>query len=945
MKLIRISLVVLTGIIFLSRPADAQFKRLGEKLAKKLVQKELDKADEKADSVKFNYAISLSDNATLFETRDFIQKNNRIISGLIGGADNSDDPEEQAETWINYGENLYAVGKFKSAEFAFQSAKMIFESEGKTTNLDYFRTLANLGLIYHSTGRFNLSEEFTRNVLDKRKEHLGDTSAAYAASLNNLAVLYRDEGKFNEADKMFDQALEINKNSLGEENLGRAIILNNKAMLYQTIGREEEAEELMTRSLEIAKEDIGESTGRYQKLMTNKALLLQDMGKYEEAEELYQEGIRLKERRFGKKHPDYAHMLMHLASLYVEMGKTNEVEELLEESIGIYLDKFGNQSLQYASAVSNLGNFYRYEEKYDKAGELLIRAMDLREDKLGVNNPLYVKSVEDLAVNYWKSGNAGKAAELFATALDKNIEFVRSYFPPMSETEKSMYWDKLYPGFQRFYDFVSENHTEYPDLLRQAFNYRLATKALLLNSTAKIRTTILNSDNRDLIDDYLSWIDHKEMLSRLYAYPKEQIREENINIDSLEEVTNELERSLSERSEIFSSGYSLTEYKFQDILEQINGDEAVIELIHFHDFNKKFTDQARYMALIVKNENKDNPEAVILENGNELDGRYLKYYHNAIMQRVEDEYSYDQYWSDIQNKLAGINKIYLSLDGVYNQININTLQSSNGSYVIDQINIVLVGNAKEVIGIKEFGEQQDLLAQTGKAYIFGFPEYGDDNKLEPLPGTKEEALKIGKILETKQISHEIYLQNEVVENKIKSMDNPKMVHIATHGFFLEDIETLSSEKVFGVRSEKARDNPLLRSGLLLSGSAYAIDDFNFAELNNVDNGVLTAYEAMNLHLDDAEIVVLSACETGRGNIKSGEGVYGLQRAFLVAGSRAVIMSLWKVNDEATQQLMTAFYQNWMNTGNKQDAFKKAQLALKDQYKDPYFWGAFVMVGA
>jgi CHAT domain-containing protein len=213
-----------------------------------------------------------------------------------------------------------------------------------------------------------------------------------------------------------------------------------------------------------------------------------------------------------------------------------------------------------------------------------------------------------------------------------------------------------------------------------------------------------------------------------------------------------------------------------------------------------------------------------------------------------------------------------------------------------------------------------------------------------LPGTKVEIDGVAKLLKTSGYQVSQFMQREATEKNVKAIKGPWLVHIATHGYFLKDSEASSSGSVFGVNADNASNNPLLRSGLILAGAGTTMGGRSTADISSNDNGILTAYEAMNLNLEGTDLVILSACETGLGDVKSGEGVYGLQRSFQVAGANALIMSLWKVDDAATQQLMTNFYTNWLKLGNKQKAFKQAQLQLMTKYKDPYYWGAFVMMG-
>jgi CHAT domain-containing protein len=327
------------------------------------------------------------------------------------------------------------------------------------------------------------------------------------------------------------------------------------------------------------------------------------------------------------------------------------------------------------------------------------------------------------------------------------------------------------------------------------------------------------------------------------------------------------------------------------------------------------------------------PKMVLLPNGNSLEGKLAKTYRLSMKNKVNDEKSYTHYWEPFEAEVKGKKTIYASLDGVYNQVNLYTLKKPAGDFLINQYDIILLSNGKDVLNDSRFSK-----APGKKATLIGFPDYGSPT-IPELPATKTEVDGINKVLKTSGYQVSEWLQKDATESNLKSSHQLSVLHIATHGYFLQDVE--KANWPIGVHADNAKDNVLLRSGLMLTGASEA--DKNITSLDNNSNGIITSYEAMNLDLKGTSLVVLSACETGLGEIKAGEGVYGLQRAFLVAGAEALVMSLWKVDDAATQQLMNIFYTNWLKTGNRQKAFKQAQLQLMAKYKEPYYWGAFVMM--
>jgi CHAT domain-containing protein/Flp pilus assembly protein TadD len=812
----------------------------------------------------------------------------------------------------------------------------LYNDDGKSESKEMALVLSNMGLLYQTMGRYTKAADYTDQAL-KMRESLAPGSAELAASINNKAVLYKDMGRFNEAETLIEQAINMSSSTTGTKSLPYALALNNKAMLFQAIGRNDAAEALMKESTSIAKELLKESSSNYIKLTINLALLYQDMKKYTDAEAIYLNAIRLKEKQLGKGHPDYAHLKKGLASLYLLMGRDAEVEDLLKTAVDIYKKNFGEEHPSYAAAISDLGNFYRIKNRLAEAEPMLNKALEVRKKLLGEDHPDYIRSLEDHALLLWQQGKAANAAADYKTVIAKTTGYIDEYFAPMSESEKTKFWDKVAPRFQRFNSFAVEVMQQDKELAGMMMNNQLNTKALLFNSTNKVRNMIMGSGDQDLVRSYLQWLDQKENLARLYTLSREELAEERINLDSLENAANATEKRLSSASKVFTESYGQANYTWQDVARQLGDGEAVVDIVQFRKFKGTFTDSVYYAAMIIE-KSSAMPKVVVMNNGNELEGKYIKQYRAAMKSLQDDPGAYTQFWGRIEKAAAGKNKLYLSLDGVYNQVSMNTLKDASGKYLVDTKTLVLVGNSKDVIKLKTAARPPAKKTAT----LFGYPDYGQDEVIPPLPGTKVEVENIGKTLRAGGYNVTSYMENEANEANVKSAKT-EIVHIATHGFFLSDLSNVEEDKVLGIETSTIQKNPLHRSGILLSGCETTILGEN-GDHSTSNNGILTAYEAMNMSLENTDLVVLSACETGLGDIKTGEGVYGLQRAFQVAGARSVIMSLWQVSDEATQQLMSSFYRNLAASGNKQDAFLKAQKEIKTKFKEPFYWGAFVLVG-
>jgi CHAT domain-containing protein len=460
-------------------------------------------------------------------------------------------------------------------------------------------------------------------------------------------------------------------------------------------------------------------------------------------------------------------------------------------------------------------------------------------------------------------------------------------------------------------------------------------------------------------------------------------------IQDLETQAEALDKSLTQSSAAFRDLKADLETGWQDVLARLQPGEAAIEFAAFRVYDKRWTNRTLYAALVLK-PGMEAPAWVPLCEGWELERQFaraedmVKEVKDTLKDQTRIRILYDQYgdelytavWQPLKTELEGVTAIYYSPAGLLHKVSFEALpvDGDPDKRLGDTYDLNLVSSTREVArrnngsgGISSAVIYGGLL-YTGSAaniqraaqpYRTADEKTGSRIAYTPpsntlrggslwiqLPGTIQEALLLEGQLNRRNIPTTLYRDNEGNEESFKALDGRKttLIHLATHGFFLEDIEKKAEERELiqrlGGGARRAAENPLLRSGLILAGG-------NFAWSNNpvegVEDGIVTADEIAGLNLTGTELVVLSACQTGLGDVNNGEGVLGLQRAFKLAGVETLIMSLWEVNDQATAELMTVFYEEWLSGKGKQEAFKEARKQVRAQYPAPFYWAAFVMM--
>ena len=861
--------------------------------------------------------------------------------------------------------------KYSEAEPLLKESLEMFRRLNKGDNSDLAIIIDNMALFYNEQGNYKESESLYKEALEMNRRLFKDDHPALAKCINNIALFYFERGNFKEAEPLLKETLEMHRRLFNSDHPELANSINNMAMFYNERGYFKEAEPLLKEALEMHRRIFKVDHPGLATSINNMALFYNARGNYNEAEPFFKEVLEMNRRLFKGEHPAIALSINNLAYFYYCQDNYKKAEPLWKEALDMYRRIYKSDNPALAWVINNNASLCETLGNYEEAELLHKEALGMRRKLFKSDHPDLANSINNMAVFFRNQNRFIEAEPLFDELYDITMKNVRDYFLYVNEQQKVDYWNTLEYRISNYLGFGADYCKTKPEIVEKMVDVTLATKGIVLNSTQKA----LNSIRHDN-DKFVTWQDTRQLWLQL-VQNSDKAKKMGYDVDSVERAAAELEKEISSQSLEFKKAFDTSLVRWKDVQNKIGTSEAAIEIIR----NQRIKDTVNYLVLITKKDSKI-PELVVLENGIELESKYIKRYKELIeiqgrgvkLRDVElDELKelYGQFWKPIQEKLGGISTAYLSMDGVYNQFNPNTLLNpETNKYVLEEIDLRFLTSTRDLVKDAKYAPQPKPQL-TSNAVLFGAPEFELKKEviprktlkedigatrnyylgglldeiakrgITPLPGTRIEVKKISNSFEQKNIKAEDFLGDQALEENVKSAKNPRILHIATHGVFLKDVEYMTMD--FESDMKKHIENPLLRSMLLFSGAENTIkgetsDDFT------KDDGILTAFEVMNLDLDETELVVLSACKTGLGEIKNGDGVYGLQRAFKVAGAKSIVMSLWSVNDETTQMLMTKFYRNWLGGMSKRAAFRKAQLNVKAKQPDFYHWGAFVMVG-
>lgn len=865
-----------------------------------------------------------------------------------------------AELLREEGELLKAMGKSKDALGKLEASGNVLRSmhfKGKYPNLFMKRNQVALGIIqtriaqtYIESGKYYATQKYLDEALDLFKAYQGEDFVPYAEALSAMAELNFHKGNYTEGEIQSIRAKEIMAYVAGEFHPVYGQCLMTHAEILLALGRTEQAEQLMEEALEITRTRLGEQNKLYIQHLSDLGYFDYQNNNLKQAAMRLKEAIRLAQSANIQDKRIEALSHIRLSMVLSEQKMYRAAEKTLQSAFSILDTGSFHKRRLLGQAWFAYGLLCEQQLKWDASHAHFSKAYEINHSILNETHPDVFTTKLHLAISTWQQQDIHEANRMFRTSLEQIMEYIQKSFRGLSEQEKARIWSRLQPYFNIYGQFATENVKQMPEVTEQLLIDQLRTKSILLNGSVLMRSRLMNEGNEIVKQLYEKWSDLNGQLAFLSRMNTEEILLHGYSIEDIILEIELTEKSLALKNDWFQY---ITSNEPQDVAaytQLLQEQDAAIEIVKLNAISQLQLPE-RYIGIILRKS--QAPMLVEIGKGEDLEHKYLTNYRRSLQQQMPDPYSYSAYWKEFEPYLKGVQKIYLCAEGVFHLINPETFMSPEGKYLADSYNIFRISNLKEAFNQDPLTMSRKKGGNDKSGFIIGNPDmYLDMNTLSRttpmeaypnLPGTGVEVERVHNVLQQNKWKSTLITGASATEAILRSLQSPTVLHIASHAYFIEGDALPAGKNFLGMDGGFLTQHPMLRSGLLLSGSGSLLQGIRSHFKDNED-GLLSALEVMSLNLDQTELVVLSACESGLGSIVQGEGVMGLIRGFRIAGAKSVLMTLWKIPDESTGIFMNMFYLHWLSGKNRNDALKAAQSEFRRQYPHPRDWGAFVLNG-
>lgn len=644
-------------------------------------------------------------------------------------------------------------------------------------------------------------------------------------------------------------------------------------------------------------------------------------------------------------------------------GQLHEAVRKGEIAKTFAFENFKDSNRNQQNILNKLNFYYKFLNDYENELATNIELSKIRNEDLKKEKETYTSSFRELAEYYLSFENPREIIPTFKIVNEDLLRDTEQAFQYRFEDERATFLqNNIMPFLNLFQSFAYRTNYKHKSFNHIITNNALVAKGALLNSSKDILKN-LESLNDDIINKKIEEYREVKDFITFQLSLNENDRSNQLTAMQGRLVGIESELVLYHRKNFLEDFTLKRDWR----RTQLKENEVAIEFVRFNYFNKKWSDSILYVAHVIKK----NPNASlnviplfeekqllnIIENtsANKQNNSRGSKAHKINNKTTEG--LYNLIIKPLESHLEGEKTIYFSPDGILHQIAFAALVNSKDKLLTERFNLVQVNSSTSIKRVSKQPKSETALFIGGIDYTYnteGKPKAkqsalskfrgrirGENENWPYLKGTKKEIENLTALFDAKGKTSNYFTEKEANENAIKKLsgDSPNILHIATHGFFYDN----STDKTQVNNNEyKTSTNPLLRSGLLFAGANYAWQNgYNPYEK---EDGILTALEISNLDLTQTDLVVLSACETGLGDIKGNEGVYGLQRAFKMAGANMILMSLWEVPDLETAEFMTSFYELWLEKNAIRQAFIETQRKMHKLYpNNPDKWAAFVLI--